>query len=317
MSSNFATGGPHPLAWPKNSQAMPAKHIVDTLIEERAPKLSKSAAWPVLRPLLYTLLNYSKARRMADDIAPMSGHDALEHISHLLSVKTNVEGLDRIPRDGSFLMIANHPTGITDGIALYDAIKQKRPDAIFYANSDAHRVCPRFEETLIPVEWAVHKRTRERTRLTLKMTDAALSEGRCLVVFPAGRLARMWQGALTDREWMPTAISIARKYKTPIQPVHIAGPYAFWYHLFNTFSPELRDITLFHELLNKQGKTYRLRFGEVIATDQIDGDASAITRKVKYFVERVLAHDINARFDPNGPECRAYDQSPEMQQRPS
>jgi len=36
---------------------------------------------------------------------------------------------------------------------------------VFYANSDAHRVCPRFDETLIPVEWVAAKRTRERTRL--------------------------------------------------------------------------------------------------------------------------------------------------------
>ena len=40
-------------------------HIVDVLIAERAPKLSASLAWPVLRPLLYALLDYGKARRMA------------------------------------------------------------------------------------------------------------------------------------------------------------------------------------------------------------------------------------------------------------
>jgi hypothetical protein len=55
----------------------PDKHIVDVLIEERAPKLSSGPLWPVVRPPLYTVLNYEKAIRMADQIAPMSGHDAL------------------------------------------------------------------------------------------------------------------------------------------------------------------------------------------------------------------------------------------------
>jgi putative hemolysin len=59
-------------------------------------------------------------------------------------VKLEISGLERVPRDGAFLILANHPTGITDGIALYDAVKPPRPDMMFYANSDAERVCPRF-----------------------------------------------------------------------------------------------------------------------------------------------------------------------------
>lgn len=279
------------------------KHIVDVLIEERAPKLSTSAAWPVLRPLLYTVLNYDKAVRMADMIAPMSGRDALESIAQLLSVKLDVSGLERMPKDGAFLILANHPTGITDGIALYDAVKHARPDILFYANSDAERVCPRFGETLIPVEWVLAKRTRERTRVTLKMTDEAFEANRPLGIFPAGRLARLRDGQLLDPEWMPTAASLARKYELPILPVHMSGPYSFWFHTFAKFSAELRDITLFHELLNKQGKTYKLTFGPLIPPDHANGDANSVIRKLKYYIERVLPHAPDVAFDPSGPEC--------------
>ncbi|MFN3463191.1 MAG: GNAT family N-acetyltransferase [Terricaulis sp.] len=285
----------HPLVRPK--------HIVDVLIEERAPKLSSSAAWPVLRPVLYTVLNYNKAVRMADMIAPMSGRDALESISDLLSVKPVATGLDRMPKDGAFILLANHPTGITDGIALYDAVKPARPDVLFYANSDAERVCPRFNETLIPVEWVLAKRTRERTRLTLKMTDDAFKANRPLAVFPAGRLARMRDGQLLDPEWMPTAASLARKYELPILPVHMSGPFSFWFHTFAKFSAELRDITLFHELLNKQGKTYKLTFGPLIPHEHATGDAANVIRKLKYYIERVLPHAPDTAFDPSGPEC--------------
>jgi putative hemolysin len=280
-----------------------AKHIVDVLIEERAPKLSASAAWPLLRPALYTILNYDKAVRMADMIAPMSGREALESISNLLSVKLEVRGLERMPKDGAFLILANHPTGITDGIALYDAVKHKRPDILFYANSDAERVCPRFGETLIPVEWVLAKRTRERTRVTLKMTDEAFAANRPLGIFPAGRLARMRDGRLLDPEWMPTAASLARKYELPILPVHMSGPYSFWFHSFAKFSAELRDITLFHELLNKQGKTYKLTFGPLIGAEHASGDSNSVIRKLKYYVERVLPHTPDTPFDPAGPEC--------------
>lgn len=283
------------------------KHIVDVLIEERAPKLSAGAAWPVLRPLLYTVLNYDKAVRMADTIAPMSGRDALESISNLLSVKLDVSGLERMPKDGAFIILANHPTGITDGIALYDAVKHARPDILFYANSDAERVCSRFTETLIPVEWVQAKRTRERTRVTLKMTDEAFEANRPLAIFPAGRLARMRDGVLLDPEWMPTAASLARKYELPILPVHLSGPYSFWFHTFSKFSAELRDITLFHELLNKQGKTYKLTFGPLIPADHAVGDSTNVIRKLKYYIERVLPHAPDVAFDPSGPECEWRD----------
>jgi putative hemolysin len=284
-----------------------AKHIVDVLIEERAPKLSGGALWPLLRPPLYAVLNYDKAVRMADQIAPMGGREALESVSQLLSVKLEMSGLKRMPTSGPFLILANHPTGITDGVALYDAIKRARPDALFYANSDAMRVCPRFDDVLIPVEWVLAKRTRERTRLTLKMTDAALAQGRPIVIFPAGRLARVRNGLLTDPEWMPTAASLARKYELPILPVHMAGPYSFWFHSFAAVSAELRDITLFHELLNKQGKTYRLTFGPLIPPEHSTGESASVTRKIKHYIERVLPHAPDQPFDPSGPECQWRD----------
>lgn len=292
---------------PASRAAAGAKHIVDVLIEERAPKLSAGAAWPVLRPVLYTVLNYQKALRMADMIAPMGGREALDSISDLLSLKVEATGLERIPESGSFLILSNHPTGITDGVALYDAVKAARPDVLFYANSDAERVCKRFGEVLIPVEWVLAKRTRERTRVTLKMTDEAFEQSRPIAIFPAGRLARERDGLLTDPEWMPTAASLARKYELPIVPVHMTGPYSFWFHTFSKVSAELRDITLFHEFLNKQGKTYGLTIGPLIPPVHTSGDSTSVIRKLKHYIERVLPHAPDTAFDPDGPECQWRD----------
>ncbi|MBL8551730.1 MAG: 1-acyl-sn-glycerol-3-phosphate acyltransferase [Hyphomonadaceae bacterium] len=309
MSESVLVGG-------AGVRARVAKHIVDVLIEERAPRLSRTPAWPLMRPALYGILNYSKAVRMADTVAPLAGAAALEHISSLLRLNVEATGLERAPRDGAFLVVANHPTGITDGIALHDAMRGPRPDHMFYANSDAHRVCARFDDVLIPVEWVLAKRTRERTRLTLKMTGAAVEAGRPIVVFPAGRLARVRpgrngeRGRLLDGEWMATAASLARKYNIPLLPCHVTGPWAFWFHLFDKFSKELRDMTLFHELLNKQGRTYRLKFGPLIPAEALHADAGVATRKVKHYVESVLAHDGDAAFDPDGPECAWRDPVP-------
>ena len=148
------------------SPPVPNTHIVDVLIAERAPRLTRSAAWPMVRPLLYRLLDYNRARAMADAIGPLSGQGALDHVSNLLALKTETLNLDRLPATGRCLVVCNHPTGIADGLAVHDAIRTVRDDVIYFANADALRVSPRLAESVIPVEWVTAKRTREKTRAT-------------------------------------------------------------------------------------------------------------------------------------------------------
>lgn len=267
-------------------------HIIDTLIAERAPGLTGSAIWPLVRPGLYKLLDYGKARRMAETICAMGGRDALDHVSDLLALKVEVSGLENLPPNGRVIIVANHPTGIGDGVAVYDAIKTQRPDVVFYANADAHRVCARFNEVLIPVEWVEQKRSRDRMRLTLAMTRDAMEAERALMIFPAGRLAvKDAEGRLTDPPWMASAVSIARKYAAPIVPIHLTGPWSNLFHLFDRFSRELRDITLFHELLNKKGRSFSLIVGAPIDPEALPGDAGEATESLKRYVERVLPAD--------------------------
>jgi putative hemolysin len=277
--------------------AGPGQHIVDVLIAERAPRLAASAAWPLARPLLYRLLNYRRARQMADAIAPLAGHEALDHVSRLLEVKVEVSGLDRIPSSGRLVIVSNHPTGIADGIAAWDALRGRRPDLCFYANADAHRVVPGFSDVLIPVEWVEAKRTRERTRTTLQMTRAAMEAGRALAIFPAGRLARrMPGGGLSDPPWMSSAMSIARRYEAPVAPVHMTGPWSTLFHAFDQVSQELRDITLFHELLNKRGGRFTLTIGPLVPPGRLGADAEADAMALKAYVEQVLPADPDRPF---------------------
>ena len=279
------------------SPARRRDHIVDVLIAERAPKLAATPVWPVLRPLLYSFLDYAKARRMADAIAPLPGRAALDHVSDLLNIKLAVTGLEHVPRTGRLIVVCNHPTGIADGIAVYDALKTVRPDICFYANADAHRISPRFSDVLIPVEWVEAKRTRERTRETLILTREALEAERCLVIFPAGRLARRQaDGRLVDPPWAGSAVSIARKCGAAIVPIHVAGPWSGLFHFFNGFSPELRDITLFHELLNKQGREFRLIVGPPVPPQGLDGEPADVAADLQDYVERCLPVDPDRTF---------------------
>jgi putative hemolysin len=273
-----------------------APHICDVLIAERAPRLTGSPLWPVMRPALYALLGYRDAREMADAVQPMGGRAAFDHVSDLLALEVSTLNLERLPSAGRCLVVCNHPTGLADGVAVHDAIRRVRDDAIFFANADAIRVSPRLSETIIPVEWVEAKRTREKTRATLEAARAAFEAERCVVMFPAGRLARVEGGSLTDPPWAPTAASLARKYQAPVIPFHLTGPDSRLFHLFDRMSHELRDITLFHEMLNKAGKPFRINVGLPIAWERLDVDAGHATYALKAFTERVLATQPDAEF---------------------
>lgn len=281
----------------------PGEHIVDVLIAERAPKMRASWAWPLLRPMLYRLLGYRAARDMADAIAPMGGYAAMDHASALLKLDVRVNGAAGIPAQGRVCVIVNHPTGLADGVAIYDAFKAVRPDICFFANSDAHRINPRLSDIFIPVEWVAAKRTREHTRLTLALANQAFEDGRALAIFPAGAISTPDKNRrLRDPPWQATAVSLARKHHAPVLPVHLDGPWSTLFNRFHRlsgalpFAKELRDITLFHELLNKAGARFDVTIGPLIAPEALQGDAAQVTEALKVYIEGVLPAEPDRPF---------------------
>lgn len=261
-------------------------HIVEELISERAPKLvGRPRLWRAIRPLLYRLLAYDAAVFLANAVRPMSGHDAFRMVSRHISPRVAVEGLQNIPRTGPCIIIANHPTGLADGVAVFQAIRDRRRDHVFLANADALRVIPEGEDIIIPVEWVKEKRSLAKTRKTLMQMRKAIKAEKCIVIFPSGRLARMsWHG-LVDQPWESSAAMVAKKYAVPVIPLRIQARNSSIYYMIARLNAELRDITLFREMLNKKHRLFRLTFGEKISPDRLPENADDATAWIRRTVE--------------------------------
>ncbi len=225
---------------------------------------------------------------MADQIASLNGFEAFSHVARLLSLRIEAAGLEYIPKRGRLMVIANHPTGLADGVAVFDALKAHRPDLMFMANADALRVVPKGQDIIIPVEWVLEKRTRKTARDTLRGIKAAMEEERCVVIFPAGKLAQLTLSGLKDAPWQSSAASLARKFNAPVVPLHIEGRNSALYYLFCLLNDELRDITLFNELLNKAGHLFSLEFGPVIPAEQLPKSAVQASN----FIRHVVTHEL-------------------------
>lgn len=271
--------------------ALPSpRALVDQLIEERAPRLRRHPwLWNVVRPTAGALMGYREAIRMVETVRPMGGREAFDWAMGHLGLTVNATGLEAIPETGPVVIIGNHPGGIADGIALWQVIREKRPDLCFMANRDAMRVCPGLEDLLIPVEWRKGERSRAGARETLRGAMEALNHGRCMAIFPSGRMARWrWKRwGLVEEPWSPTAISLARRFNAPVVTLGVRQSMPLAFYALDQIHEELRDMTVFHGLLAQRGKTYRLRFAPPVPARDIPGSEAEATAAILAEAERL------------------------------
>lgn len=276
-----------------------AQKIVDALIAERGQEIMEAWWWPAAKPVVERVLRYPEAVRMAETIAPMPAHAVFDLVSRRLKLDVVTLNAERLPETGKVVIVSNHPTGIADGIALWDAVKPRRRDLAIFANRDAIRLNPRLADVIVPVEWRSAFKTREKTRETIRISSRAFADERAVVLFPSGRLA-YWnddEKRLCERPWMSSALALARRYEAPIVPIHMGARNSGLFHFLARVSTELRDMTVFYELLNKTGQRFTIHFGEPIAPEALEGgDIQELTDRMRAHCFETLEQDPDAPF---------------------
>lgn len=241
------------------------KERLDPLVAERAPWLFRSGTVSrFARRTFMSLLRYEETIDLATLLKDQSAKTLMHRVGTLLARDVHVSGRHNVPCTGPAIVVANHPTGIADGIMLHHALAPVRPDLFFYANADILRVLPQMSTMIAPVEWRMDKRCHGKTRATMTYTRDAVAQGRLGIIFPSGRLAKRRGLRLYERPWMASAAMIARKYDLPVIPIHIHASNSALFYILDLIHPTLRDITLFHETLNKDQQSFQITVGAPI-----------------------------------------------------
>lgn len=241
------------------------KARIDPLIDERAPWFYSGRAHHALaRSAMMWLLRYPETLRLAAEFRDLPTAEIMRRMQALMVRDVQVEGMAHLPASGPALIVANHPTGIADGIVLHALVGRVRDDLFIYANHDMIRVLPQTAELIAPVEWRLDKRTHAKTRATMDYTRTALAAGRIGLIFPSGRLAKRRWLTLHERPWMASAAMIARKFAVPVIPLRIRARNSALFYALDRIHASLRDVTLFNEVLNKAGQPYRITVGAPI-----------------------------------------------------
>lgn len=266
------------------------RHIVDELIDERSAGLrSHPWLWRLITTVFYPVLGYDRAKALIDAVQDLNGVEVLNYVSEQLQLNVTTTGLEYLPTSGRAMLIANHPAGIADGIAVYDALIRRRDDIVIFANRDAVRMAPGLASHIIPVEWVEEKRNRSQQRDMIRQIVEAFRAEKLVVIFPSGRLAHLTWSGLKERLWQTTAVNLAQKYGCDIVPMHIKARNSMFFYAVSLISDELRDITLFHELLNKKNKNYRLQLGAPINPA---GEIRDVTQALEYYVTQKLSKGV-------------------------
>jgi len=266
-------------------------HPIDEIIEERCPKLmSNKYLWSVIKPTIFKIFKYQTAKNITDDISNISGFECFNYLTNLLKFNLDIRNIELVPEHGPIILAGNHPTGLTDGIVMFEVMKDRRPDYTLYANIDMIKLSKGFEDIIIPVDWNDDNKNIGKSKEILKRTKETLNEGKCLLVFPSSRLSKRKGFKLFERPWLNTIVKLSKKYNAPIIPFHMDGHNSLFYYFLDIFNEELKNISLFSELVNKEEFKYTITFGRQIDPLDINGDIDKETLRIQNHVEFTLGN---------------------------
>ncbi len=189
-----------------------------------------------------------------------------------------------IPMEGSFISVANHPTGIVDGLAMLSVLRRVRPDVKLVANSISE-FFPAFRSHLIYIYPFDGSTAFDKNLIALNQTLTWLKGGGGVAVFPAGDISsfdyRKWR--VLDPEWATTFIRISLLTRSPILPVLIEDHHNFLFHFLGSFHWALRFLLIPRKILFKKNRVIRMSIGKPITPDELKslGNAGNGTRYIR------------------------------------
>lgn len=188
-----------------------------------------------------------------------------------ISMDYNPQQLAKIPKEGSLVLIANHPFGVVDGLILGNLTSMVRKEFLFLVYDSLCQQDERINQFLLPVDFRATKEALRTNIQTRKEAIKRLDEGGTLLIFPAGGVSTAPKGfgKAEDLEWKRFVVKVIQRSKATIVPVFFHGQNSRMFHIVSQFSAPMRLGMLIHEVKNKMGKTLKVEIGNPIHFEQL------------------------------------------------
>jgi putative hemolysin len=175
------------------------------------------------------------------------------------------EDLKRLPKDGAYITVSNHPLGGVDGILLLKLMIEQRSDFKIIANFLLHKIEPLIPY-IMPVNPFENRKDIKSSVTGFKNALLHLKEGHPLGIFPAGEVSTYRDGKLlVDKPWEAAAMKLAKKAKVPIVPIYFHAKNSPLFYRLSKISDTLRTAKLPSELLTQKNRVIKVRIGRPIS----------------------------------------------------
>jgi len=270
-----------------------AREVAKAIKADKYGVLGTFSGW-----LLMKVLRISQLNKIYDRNKHLSNLDFLNAILDEFQIKFEVpeEDLKRLPKDGAYVTISNHPLGGIDGILLLKLMVEREPNFKIIANFLLHRIEP-LKPYVMPVNPFEGHKDAKSSVVGIKETLRHLSDGKPLGIFPAGEVSTYKDGQLiVDKEWEDGAIKVIRKAQVPVVPVYFHAKNSRLFYFLSKINDTLRTAKLPSELFSQKDRIIKVRIGKPISVAEQNEHAtleeySEFLRKKTYMLSNAFAKE--------------------------
>jgi putative hemolysin len=192
------------------------------------------------------------------------------------------------------VMIANHPFGIGDGLAILALAEQlERPFKVLI-NNQLLRV-PEIRPFSLPIDFEETREAQVTNLKSRKEALAALASGTTIIVFPAGGVATAKTpfGKAVDLPWKLFTARMIQSAKASVLPIWFEGQNGPLFQLASRFSLTLRLSLLVSEFRRFAGSILKVRIGDIIPFEELKNrnDRKLLTDELHEIVHRLASHE--------------------------
>lgn len=234
------------------------------IIEEKSPDFFSKYPKFISSFILFILKKILHLEKVNDFLKKHNEAKGFEFIEKLFnylqfSFKISQDDLKKIPKEGKLVIIANHPLGGMDGIALLKAVSLKRKDIKIVVNDILLNIT-NLEELFLPFD-LYSVRTQKENIIKL---EKHLENEHVVIFFPAAVVSRLTSTGIKDSKWRSGAIKLAHKFKSPLLPIYVDGRNSLLFYFSALLHNKLGTLLLPNELFNKKNKSITFKVGNII-----------------------------------------------------
>jgi len=232
-----------------------------------------------------------------------AGADFWQIMMTRYGIKLEIIGgsLDLIPKEGPLLLIANHPYGILDGLAMGHILSKLRGDFRILAHQ-VFRKAEDLNKIILPISFDTSKEALKLNIQTRKVALDYLHQGGAIGIFPGGTVSTAERpfGVPLDPVWRGFTARMVQKSDAQVVPIFFDGTTTRLFQIASHLHYTLRMGFLIREFKKRVDTPVQIVVGAPVDPAEIETFKGDRKRLMDFLRMRTYA------LSPEGLDASAY-----------